>query len=93
MTHQGFSKVNWESSVDYEEASVTFSYLSQDKDQGYPGNVVVFAKYSLSPVSGDVRVQYWGVPDKKTPINLSNHVYLNLAGHNKGMACGGRLVL
>jgi aldose 1-epimerase len=81
---KGFDSANWHATIDDDSSSVTFSLLSPDGDQGYPGNLNAFARYSLSPVSGEVKVEYWGIPDKKTPINLSNHVYLNLAGHNKG---------
>ncbi len=82
---KGFGSANWHATIDDDSLSVTFSLLSPDGDQGYPGNLNAFARYSLSPVSGDLKVEYWGIPDKKTPINLSNHVYLNLAGHNKGL--------
>ena len=81
---KGFDSANWHATIDDDSSSVTFSLLSPDGDQGYPGNLNAFARYSLSPVSGELKVEYWGIPDKKTPINLSNHVYLNLAGHNKG---------
>ena len=81
---QGFDSVNWEASIDHDSSSLTFSHLSADGTEGYPGNLVAYARYSLSPVSGEVKVEYWGMADKTTPINLSNHIYLNLAGHNKG---------
>ena len=51
--------------------------------QGYPGNVKVKVAYSL--VKGchlDIRIS--AETDKDTIINISNHVYFNLAGHSTG---------
>ncbi|GAV76705.1 LOW QUALITY PROTEIN: Aldose_epim domain-containing protein, partial [Cephalotus follicularis] len=51
---------------------------------GYPGDVTVIAKYMLTS-SNTLRLDMEAVPkDKATPVNLAQHTYWNLAGHNSG---------
>ena len=59
--------------------------ISKDGDSGYPGSLSIAAKLSLSPISGELRIEYSGMSTKKTPIDISNNILLNLAGHNKGI--------
>ena len=42
---QGFDAVNWHSTVDETSGSVTFAYHAVDGEEGYPGDLNVFAKY------------------------------------------------
>ena len=64
---------------------MVFSYHSLDGEEGYPGGLNVFAKYSLCPKSGELEIEYSATTTKKTIVNLANHMYFNLAGHDKGM--------
>ncbi|KAF8378607.1 hypothetical protein HHK36_029955 [Tetracentron sinense] len=49
---------------------------------GYPGDVNVTATYTLTS-STSMRLDMEAVPkNKPTPINLAQHTYWNLAGHN-----------
>merc|ERR1712117_121208 len=79
----GIGKVNWKYSVDQEAGTVTFSHISPDGDEGYPGDVLYNVKYSLDSVGG-VKIQFSGMVSAPTPVNLANHVYFNLAGHETG---------
>jgi aldose 1-epimerase len=54
-------------------------YLSPDGDEGYPGNLWVTVKYTLSR-DNRLKIVYDAVTDKSTPVNLSNHSYFNLSG-------------
>ena len=81
---QGFDAVNWESNVDFDLKAITFSYHSQNGEEGFPGDLNVFAKYSLSTNGKALQIEYSATSTKKTPINLSNHMYFNLAGHETG---------
>ena len=65
-------------------SSVVFSLYSPDGEEGYPGHVVVSAKFTLSPDTGDFSVVYTAMPSQKTPINLAQNIFFNLAGHGKG---------
>ena len=69
--------------VDNESASVTMTLRSPDMDQGFPGNVDISLTYTLKE-DGSVMIGYYAVPDQDTIINLTNHSYFNLAGHDSG---------
>lgn len=62
---------------------VTFSLFSKDGDQGYPGNVELMVTYELTE-EHEVRCIYDAVPDADTILNLTNHSYFNLEGHDGG---------
>ncbi len=65
------------------ENSITFSLHSPDGDQGYPGNVDVDVKYTLTE-SNSIVIDYYATTDADTPINMTNHSYFNLSGHDSG---------
>lgn len=77
----GFHKVIW--NAEYNENSVTFSYYSPDMECGFPGNMDVKVTYTLTD-DNEIKIDYDAVSDKKTLINLTNHAYFNLSGHNSG---------
>lgn len=55
---------------------------------GYPGDVVVTATYSITSAT-TLRLDMEAVPgNKATPINLAQHTYWNLAGHEAGDILG-----
>lgn len=79
---KGFGSVVWEAHALSEErnsAAVEFSYRSADGEEGFPGNLVTKLVYSLTD-ENELRLDYEAVTDKATPINLTTHVYFNLAG-------------
>ncbi|CAN6465981.1 unnamed protein product [Victoria cruziana] len=87
---KGFDKVVWEvvEKKSGDEPSVTFQYYSQDGEQGYPGDLIVTAKYTLTGKT-TLRLDMEAVPQNKaTPVNLAQHTYWNLAGHNSGDILG-----
>lgn len=74
---RGFSKRLWElSSAD--ERSVVFRYFSPDGEEGFPADLEVYAKYSLTEYG--FMIDYTAIPSGKTPISLTNHAYFNLDG-------------
>lgn len=82
---RGFDKVVWTVEKDairtgYMEAGVTFSRLSPDGEEGYPGNLTSSVTYVLTD-ENELLVAYAATTDKATPINLTQHSYFNLAGH------------
>jgi len=63
-----------------EGGKVTFSYLSGDGEEGYPGSLLVHATYWLSEAD-ELHLAMRATCTKPTPVNLTNHAYFNLAGH------------
>ncbi len=66
---------------------VTFSLYSPDGDQGYPGSLDMEVTYELTE-DNEVRMSYHAVPDADTVINMTNHSYFNLNGHDSGDILG-----
>lgn len=81
----GFDKVVWDATpttVDGNPA-VKLTYLAKDGEEGYPGNLNITATYSFSE-KNELKISYHATTDKKTPVNLTNHTYFNLAGEGNG---------
>lgn len=81
----GFDRHLWNATVagTAEEPSVTFSRRSPDGEEGYPGNLDVAVTYTLT-AEGGLRLDYHATTDAATVLNLTNHAYFNLGGHNAG---------
>jgi len=77
----GFDKQLWGCHVAGD--SVTFTYVSRDGEEGYPGQLTTHVIYQLTADSQLV-IRYRGMADRPTPVNLTNHAYWNLAGHGAG---------
>lgn len=77
----GFDKYNWNSFVDGK--CVTFSHLSVDGDEGYPGDLITTCTVSLDD-ENNFSLVFKAYSTKPTPVNLTNHSYFNLAGHATG---------
>ena len=84
---KGFDKVVWDTRevVDDSTASLVLSYVSDDMEEGYPGNLKVKVTYTLDN-NDKLSVKYEAVTDKTTIINLTQHSYFNLsADFNKNI--------
>jgi len=82
----GFSKKVWKAEI-YEEKDgifVRFELESPDGDEGYPGNLSAAVSYGLTK-SNEIVIDYEAKVDKKSPVNLTNHAYFNLAGEGRGV--------
>lgn len=76
----GFSHSIWSlGSVidDAEGQSLTLTYLSEDGDQGFPGNLSAKITYQLTN-DDQLIIKYFASSDKFGPINMCNHAYFTL---------------
>ena len=76
----GFHKKLWAYTCG--ENSVTFTLDSPDGEEGFPGNLHVEVTYTLG--NGALTIDYRAVTDRDTVVNMTNHTYFNLAGHDGG---------
>lgn len=81
----GFEKKLWNASAVEGKNAVTFSRISPDGENGYPGEFEVSVTYELTEENA-VRIVYSGVSDKTTIANMTNHSYFNLNGEGSGTA-------
>ena len=78
----GFHAVIWNAKK-VEAQSITFSYVSADGEQDFPGNMTAKVTYTLTD-ENEVAICYEAVSDKTTVANFTNHSYFNLDGHASG---------
>ena len=78
--NKGFDKVVWTAATDNDSIpALQLTYLSKDGEEGYPGNLTVAVKYTLTD-DNELKIEYNATTDKATVINLTNHSYFNLTG-------------
>ena len=77
----GYHQVMYQAAVG--DNSVTFTRVSPDGEQGYPGNLDVSLTYTLTD-DNELKLHYVTKSDKNTLCNLTNHSYFNLKGHKGG---------
>lgn len=92
---KGFDKVVWKLEDMAEEggqAYVKLSYVSEDGEEGYPGNLACSVTYALTE-DNELKISYEAETDKLTVVNLTNHSYFNLAGQGTGDILGHVLAI
>ena len=80
----GFSKKLWNGKIigDAGEPSLELTYISPDKEEGYPGTVTLTVTYTLTK-KNELRIDYKGTTDQTTILNPTHHSYFNLSGSCK----------
>lgn len=94
----GFDKAVWaaEPFATPDTVGVTLTHRSPAGDEGFPGALDVAAVYELD-AGGALQLTLEASTDAPTVVNLTNHVYLNLAGegtildHEVALAAGSYL--
>ncbi|MEU1196897.1 aldose epimerase family protein [Streptomyces sp. NPDC005813] len=82
---KGFDKHVWdvEPFTKGSDVGLHLYYISIDGEMGYPGTLRTKVTYTLTR-DGDWRIDYEATTDKATVVNLTSHVYWNLAGEGSG---------
>lgn len=71
-------------------AAVALSLVSPDGDQGFPGTLRIRVLYTLTEAN-EFKIEYEATTDRTTVVNLTNHLYFNLAGNGSGTVYGQEL--
>lgn len=79
---EGFQNQVW-TLIESSDYTAVFQYVSKDGEMGYPGTLTATATYEWSEMN-ELRLKLEATTDKPTIVNLTNHAYWNLAGHNSG---------
>jgi aldose 1-epimerase len=89
---KAFDKVVWRARPMHSDLgpALELRYLSKDGEEGFPGNLDVTARYTLTNDRA-LRLDFAATTDKKTIVNLTHHSYFNLAG--RGDVLGHQVLL
>lgn len=80
---EGFQNQIWHTEI-ISDSEVRFVYISADGEEGYPGKLTATATYEWTE-DNQLKLTLTAVTgDEATVVNLTNHAYFNLAGHNAG---------
>jgi aldose 1-epimerase len=90
----GFDRKVWKATDSSTPGAVhlKLSYVSPDGEEGYPGEMSTTVTYTVTSTN-ELRISYEATTTKATPINLTNHAYFNLAGHESGDVLHQELVI
>src|SRR5215475_12335282 len=82
---EGFNRKVWKAEPvkSSHGASVKFTYISKDAEEGYPGALTTTVTYELTD-DNQLKLTYHASTDKPTVVNLTNHSYFNLSGAGSG---------
>ena len=82
----GFSKKVWDARTftnDAGEQALELIYVSPDGEENFPGTLTTKVVYTVT-VDNQLRIDYTATTDAPTVLNLTNHAYFNLDGHDAG---------
>ena len=75
----GFHTRVWDV-VKVSNSKITFKYVSEDGEEGFPGNLTIKMTYELAKDHNGFYITYLATTDKDTVLNLTNHGFFNLRG-------------
>jgi aldose 1-epimerase len=90
----GFHQAVWSARpfADTRGVGAVLHHVSPHGEGGYPGTLDAHVRYTLTHDDALI-VDYHAATDRATPVNLTNHTYFNLAGHDAGDVCGHELTV
>ena len=86
---KGFDKVVWQAKswLTPDGPALELTYVSQDGEEGFPGNLKVTAIYTLTD-NNELHLSFTATTDQPTLCNLTQHSYFNLRGQGNGDILG-----
>jgi aldose 1-epimerase len=75
----GFNKRMWTAEPDEKANAVTFTYVSPDGEEGYPGTLTTKVTYTLTEAN-ELKWEVSATTDAPTVLNIVHHSYWNLSG-------------
>ncbi len=88
---EGFMNQIWDARC-VGDNTVVMVYCAEDGEEGYPGNLIVTARYTWSEAN-ELTLRITATTDAPTVVNLTNHAYFNLDGENSGTVLDHELKL
>lgn len=88
---QGFHRALW-TIAEQGPDTLSLRHFSPDGDQGYPGNLHVTVRYTLTAERA-LCIDYEASCDRATVVNFTHHAYFNLGGEPGGTVHDHRLEL
>lgn len=79
----GLDRVNWAAHTT--GTQLILSYVSPGNEGGYPGALMCQIRFAVT-MDNQLHIAYMAQAERRTPVNLSHRVYMNLAGHAAGRA-------
>lgn len=67
-----------------DHSGAVLQYDSPTGEEGYPGSLTILVTYKLALHSNELSCTFSATTDQATPVNIVQHSYFNLAGHNSG---------
>lgn len=90
---KGFDKKIWTAEAHAgDEPSLVLTCFSPDGEEGFPSDVHIKVTYTLTR-ENSLKIHYEGKSSGDTILNMTNHSYFNLNGHNSGSIDGHTLWL
>ena len=76
--HTGFHARVWDA-VQPNDHELKLTYVSKDGEENFPGTLTMEVTFSLSD-NNEFKISYRGKTDKKTIVNMTHHMFINLLG-------------
>lgn len=91
----GLHKRVWHAEPSPTSEAVTLTTTLADGELGLPGSRTFSATYALATAgdAAELTIRYACETDAPTFVNMTNHTYFNLAGHDAGSALGSLVAI
>lgn len=86
---KGMARKVWDVS-EHTESKIVFTCVSAE--DGFPGTATCQVTYEVTEENA-LSISYLGTCDKKSPFNMTNHVYFNLNGQDSGTILNHELMI